>query len=125
MSLSQRPSSNIIKDNFDSEFISLINALNESIKEFYSAAKYNSKEISLFLNQLDPKFNSILTILSEISNLNPKENQGNILEDIAQCKNIINQLKNNTDLNLNNLKLFFDDAKIIFKRMKEKRNENL
>ena len=125
MSLSNKASSKMSQHNIDSEFINLINALNESISEFYGVAKYNNKEINTFLNQLDPKFNSIFTFLNEISNLNPEENIGKILDDITQCKNIISQLKNNTDLNLNNLKLFFDDAKILFKRMKEKRSENL
>ena len=125
MSLSSKASSKMNQHNIDSEFINLINALNESISEFYGVAKYNNKEINTFLNQFDPKFNSVFTFINEISNLNPEENIGKILDDITQCKNIISQLKNNTDLNLNNLKLFFDDAKILFKRMKEKRNENL
>ena len=37
----------------DSEFIGFINSLNESIKEFYNVAKYNTKEANAFLDLLD------------------------------------------------------------------------
>ena len=109
----------------DSEFIGFINALNESIKEFYSVAKYNTQETDTFLQLFEPQWNSMASLLNSISASNKSENIPKIFENILQCKNIINQLKNNSNLNFNNLNLFFDDAKILFKRMRIKRIENL
>ena len=109
----------------DSEFIGFINSLNESIKEFYNVAKYNTKETIAFLDLLDQQFDSLASLLNSISNPNNTENITKIVEIIIQCKNIDNQLRNNSNLNFNNLSLFFDDAKILFKRMRNKRNESL
>ena len=109
----------------DSEFIGFINSLNESIKEFYNVAKYNTKETIAFLDLLDQQFDSLASLLNSISNPNNSENITKIVEIIIQCKNIDNQLRNNSNLNFNNLSLFFDDAKILFKRMRNKRNESL
>ena len=109
----------------DSEFIGFINSLNESIKEFYNVAKYNTKETNAFLDLLDQQFESLASLLNSISNPNNNENITKIVEIIIQCKNIDSQLRNNSNLNFNNLSLFFDDAKILFKRMRNKRNESL
>ena len=117
--------SNNYSTTIDSDFIGLINALNESIKEFYSVAKYNTQETDSFLDLFDPLFNSIASLLNTINDSNKNENGEKILENIIQGKNIVNQLKKNSNLNFNNLSLFFDDAKILFKRMRNKRNENL
>ena len=101
----------------DSEFIGFINSLNESIKEFYNVAKYNTKETNAFLDLLDQQFESLASLLNSISNPNNNENITKIVEIIIQCKNIDSQLRNNSNLNFNNLSLFFDDAKILFKRI--------
>ena len=106
---------------FDAEFINLINALNESIKEYYNVSQYNLKETFSFLNFLDPQWNSIISLLNQ----NLEQNKGNIIENINQCQNVMEQLKSNS-LSINkNLHLFFNDAKIIFQKMREKRKEDL
>ena len=118
---SYKTSKNNTQLSLDSEFIGFINSLNESIKEFYNVAKYNTKETNAFLDLLEPQWDSISSLL----NSNKDENISKIFEIIIQCKSIVNQLRNNSNLNLNNLTLFFDDAKILFKRMRIKRNESL
>ena len=122
---SYKTSKNNTQLSLDSEFIGFINSLNESIKEFYNVAKYNTKETNAFLDLLEPQWDSISSLLKSISTSNKDENIGKIFEIIIQCKSIVNQLRNNSNLNLNNLTLFFDDAKILFKRMRIKRNESL
>ena len=122
---SYKTSKNNTQLSLDSEFIGFINSLNESIKEFYNVAKYNTKETNAFLDLLEPQWDSIASLLKSISTSNKDENIGKIFEIIIQCKSIVNQLRNNSNLNLNNLTLFFDDAKILFKRMRIKRNESL
>ena len=122
---SYKTSRNNTQLSLDSEFIGFINSLNESIKEFYNVAKYNTKETNAFLDLLEPQWDSIASLLNSISTSDKDENIGKIFEIIIQCKSIVNQLRNNSNLNLNNLTLFFDDAKILFKRMRIKRNESL
>ena len=122
---SYKTSRNNTQLSLDSEFIGFINSLNESIKEFYNVAKYNTKETNAILDLLEPQWDSIASLLKSISTSNKDENIGKIFEIIIQCKSIVNQLRNNSNLNLNNLTLFFDDAKILFKRMRIKRNESL
>ena len=122
---SYKTSRNNTQLSLDSEFIGFINSLNESIKEFYNVAKYNTKETNAFLELLDQQFESLASLLNSISNPSSNENITKIVEIIIQCKNIDSQLRNNSNLNLNNLTLFFDDAKILFKRMRIKRNESL
>ena len=122
---SYKTSRNNTQLSLDSEFIGFINSLNESIKEFYNVAKYNTKETNAFLDLLEPQWDSIASLLNSISTSDKDENIGKIFEIIIQCKSIVNQLRNNSNLNLNNLTLFFDDAKILFKRMRIKRNEIL
>ena len=122
---SYKTSKNNTQLSLDSEFIGFINSLNESIKEFYNVAKYNTKETNAFLDLLEPQWDSIASLLNSISTSNKDENITKIFEIIIQCKSIVNQLRNNSNLNLNNLTLFFDDAKILFKKMRIKRNESL
>ena len=110
---------------FDSEFINLINALNESIKEYYSVCQNNIKETDTFLNLFDPQWNSINTLLYQISNQNINQNKEKIAQNITQCQNIVNQLKSNSLYNHKNLRLFFDDAKVLFQKMRAKRKEDL
>ena len=125
MSLPKSSRDNMQVTSIDSEFIGLINSLNDSIKEFYSVAKYNSKETNTFLELFDPLLNSIVNLTNKFSVQNNQENISKILDNIVQCKNILNQVQNNSNLNYNNLNLFFDDAKILFQRMRKKRNDNL
>ena len=125
MSLPKSSRDNMQVTSIDSEFIGFINSLNDSIKEFYLVAKYNSKETNTFLELFDPLLNSIVNLLNKFCVQNKQENISKILDNIVQCKNILNQVQNNSNLNYNNLNLFFDDAKILFQRMRKKRNDNL
>ena len=102
MSLPKSSRDNMQVTSIDSEFIGLINSLNDSIKEFYSVAKYNSKETNTFLELFDPLLNSIVNLTNKFSVRSEQENISKILDNIVQCKNILNQVQNNSNLNYNN-----------------------
>ena len=122
MSSIKRTSREIIKKDLDKEFIAFINFLNESIKEFYLSAENNCREINIALDLFQPIFNNIISLLNGINNQHQKEA---IIENINKCESICNQIKLNSKLNYNNLHLFFEDAKILFGKMREKRKETL
>ena len=122
MSTIKRSSREIIKKDLDKEFIAFINFLNESIKEFYLSAENNCREINIALDLFQPFFNNIISLLNGINNQHQKEA---IIENINKCESICNQIKLNSKLNHNNLHLFFEDAKILFGKMREKRKETL
>ena len=122
MSSIKRTSREIIKKDLDKEFIAFINFLNESIKEFYLSTENNCREINIALDLFQPIFNNIISLLNGNNNQHQKEA---IIENINKCESICNQIKLNSKLNYNNLHLFFEDAKILFGKMREKRKETL
>jgi len=122
MSSIKRTSREIIKKDLDKEFIAFINFLNESIKEFYLSTENNCREINIALDLFQPIFNNIISLLNGNNNQHQKEA---IIENINKCESICNQIKLNSKLNHNNLHLFFEDAKILFGKMREKRKKTL
>jgi len=110
---------------FDDEFISLINGLSDSIKEFYKVSKYNISETSSFISYYKEQGQSMSLLIKEILNNNQYERISEFIEKIDKINEIITQLQNNTNSNEQNLNLFFQDAKTLFKKMKMKRKENL
>ena len=114
MSTSNQAKKINLSKSIDAEFIGLINSLNEYIKEFYEVLKFNAKELDVALTTFELQWNLIISLLNNIENPNTKVNVNKIMEIIIRCKNIVVQLKENSELNTNNLNHFFDDAKIIF-----------
>ena len=126
MSLRNQEYINIISpDIYDDEFINLINGLNESIKEYYKVSKYNVKETNNFLLLFEKQFKKIETSLNEMWPDTSSGNLNGIFQTILQLQNIVDQLQKNSKSNDQNLNLFFEDAKILFKKMILKRNETL
>ena len=122
MSTIKRSSREIIKNDLDKEFIAFINFLNESIKEFYLSTENNCREINIALDLFQPIFNNIISLLNGNNNQHQKEA---IIENINKCESICNQIKLNSKLNHDNLHLFFEDAKMLFGKLREKRKETL
>ena len=121
MSTSNQAKKINLSKSIDAEFIGLINSLNEYIKEFYEVLKFNAKELDVALTTFEPQWNLIISLLNNIENPNTKVNVNKIMEIIIRCKNIVVQLKENSELNTNNLNHFFDDAKIIFYKNERKK----
>ena len=110
---------------YEEEFINLINSLNESIKEYYKVSKHNIKETNNFLSIFEKEWKEMEKPLKEEIQKNSSEDIKKIIIKVSQSQNIITQIQKNSSANEQNLSLFFNDAKKIFKKMKEKRNENL
>ena len=113
------------QDLYDEEFISLLNCLSDSIKEYFKISKHNIKETNKFLDNFEKQWNSMQNSLNPIIQNSSFPNKNEVFQSIIQSQSIINQLQNNCQSNESNLNLFFEDAKILFKKMKSKRNENL
>ena len=111
---------------YDEEFISLINGLNDSIKDYFKVCKHNILETNTIINYYEEQAKSLE--LSTNDKLNSEKNK-NIneffIEKLKQINEYINQLKINNNSSNKNLDLFFEDAKIYFKKLKMKRNQIL
>ena len=113
------------KDIYDEEFIGYINGLNESIKEHYKVLKNNIKQTNEFLNFFKQQWELMKNSLNEIILNKSLSNVNQIFQIMENSQKIINDLIKNSTSNDNNLNLFFEDAKTLFRKMKIKRNENL
>ena len=110
---------------YDVEFVSLINNLNESIKEYYKVSKNNINEANSILLSYEQQAQDILNLMQHIINTSSNEKLEVLFSQIPKVLEVITQMKINASSNNNNLNMFFDDAKILFKNMKSKRKEKL
>ena len=115
----------IPQDLYNDEFIELINGLNESIKEYCKVFKHNIKETNNFLKYIENQRKIIEDSFINFKNNNSLGNINELFLKLNGIKDIVNQLQKNSDSNDRNLSMFFEDAKILFKKMKLKRNENV
>ena len=110
---------NINNSKKDDGFINLINILSDSIKEYYKVTKNANKNENILTNRAQKEINNFELYLKNNLKLND--------EKIKLFNGNINKILNNLDLNItsneNNLTFFFEDAKIIFKKMKDERQE--
>ena len=116
---------NISDKIYDEEFVLLINGLNESIKEYYKVSKNNIIEANTFLSYYKKQGQEMQSLIDEIQNTHSYQRIDEILEQIPKIDEIMDKLNENTRSNDNNLNLFSEDAKILFKKMKIKRHKNL
>ena len=110
---------------YDEEFVSLINSLNESIKEYYKVSKNNITEANTILISYDQQAQQIINLMNLMVKNSSYDRLNELFSQIPRVLEVIKQMKINTNSNNNNLTLFFDDAKILFKSMKFKRKEKL
>ena len=92
-------------NNLSEEFISNINILSDSIKEYYTVSKNTNKNINILFCSIE---NEIIV-------------KNNILKNTFsdKFKDSLIKLKFNIKSEENNLSSFFNDAKILFKRMRK------
>ena len=118
---SQKPQMNLL----NGELVSLINGLIESIKEYYHVSlskNSDAKNIFLFYEETDK---NIQMLLNDIINNNQYQKLTELLDKINLINKIIFQLRDNSDSCLQNLRLFFDDAKLIFQYIRGERQKQL
>jgi hypothetical protein len=102
------------------EFVNYINKLSDSIREYYKVSKNISKSKTFLVNSLENDVSISESILFNEDNttINKAQSIANITENI---KKNLNKLKINVNSGDKNLMNFFEDAKVIFKKMKDKR----
>ena len=113
------------EDFLNDDFVKNINTLSDSIKEYYKVTKNTNQNKTILLNAIEKKLNeseSISNILFSENN----EDYNNVQSYNEVSKKIIEffiKLKENINSDQRNLFSFFEDAKIIFKKLKDYRQE--
>ena len=106
------------------EFIGLINTLSDLIKEFYKVSKNVNKNKNMLINLAEGEINLTETILYKLSKKEINYKEINSFSNITEkLRDIFNKLQLNIISEEKNLIFFFEDAKVLFKKMKEKRQE--
>ena len=95
---------NINKNSLSSEFINYINTLSDSIKEYHKVSKNTNQNKNILIRELENRLNLY------------KFNDNNFLN---KYKEEFYKLKLNIISDNNNLFFFFEDAKVIFQKMRE------
>ena len=119
------PSKKINLNLLERDAVSLINALVDSIKEYYKISLSNNSDSNKLFLYYNEEMKNIQILLNDIINNNKYQKFNELFEQINFLNKISIQLKNKTTTNLNNLKLFYDDAKIIVKNIKTQRQKQL
>ena len=109
----------------EKDAVSLINALVDSIKEYYKISLSNNSDSNKLFLYYNEEMKNTQILLNDIINNNQYQKFNELFEQINFLNKISIQLKNKTTTNLNNLKLFYDDAKIIVKNIKTQRQKQL
>ena len=110
---------------YDEEFISLINKLNDSIKEYYKVAHHNITEENTYISYYEQQHQSIDILINDIINYNQYQRLNDLYDMNNKNKELLIKLQENSNSAENNLNLFFEQAKILFKGMKMKRKQHL
>ena len=90
---------------FNDEFVSYINSLSDSIKEYFKVTSNVNKNKNILINSLENELNPLIEFQSNES---------------KKIKDTISLLKLEINSDEKNLSLFFEDMKILFKKMKVK-----
>ena len=108
----------------DDEFIGYINTLSDSIKEFYKVSKNVNKNINILFKLAEDELNNsesvINSFLRQQININDISSISGINE---RLRDILGNLQMNLLSEEKNINFFFEDAKLLFKNMKEKRQQ--
>ena len=124
--INQQPNNTKPKMNLISgELVALINGLIESIKEYYEVSLSNNSDannIFLFYKEEEQK---VQNLLNEIINNNQYQKINEVFDEFNIMNKIIVQLQDNSKSFIQNLNLFFEDAKIIIKKIREQRQRQI
>ena len=90
---------------FNDEFVSYINSLSDSIKEYFKVTSNVNKNKNILINSLESDLMSLMEFQTNES---------------KKVKDTISLLKLEINSDEKNLSLFFEDMKILFKKMKVK-----
>ena len=109
----------------DDEFINIINILLDSIKEYYKVTKNINKNEFIIINSVKKVMNNFEQVFKDFfsKNINDNKELKTPKDIIEKINNNLNNLELNINSNEKNLVFFFEDAKVLFKKMKEERQE--
>ena len=109
----------------DGDLVSLINGLIESLKEYYKVSRSNNSDANKIFLFYQEEEQNLKILLNEIVNNNQYQKINELFDKINILNKIIAQLQDNSNSCLQNLNLFFEDAKLIFKNIKDQRQKQL
>ena len=108
------------------ELVNLINILSDSIKEYYKVCKNILKNKSTLIASMEFQINQTNSLADDLINEGYDINKiSQIKDSTTALNNIYNKLQLNFVSDEKNLTFFFEDAKILFRKMKTKRQENI
>ena len=116
---------NLNYDFLNDDFVKYLNTLSDSIMEYYKVSKNTNQNKEILLNAIEKKLNESESI-SNVMLIENNEDNNNVQSYNEVSKKIIEffiKLKENVNSDERNLLSFFEDAKIIFKKMKDYRQE--
>ena len=117
-----------LNENFlNKDFINYINNLSDIIREYFKISKNSNKYKTILVNDLEKELNTPELISNAILHTNDNNVAYNNVHPFNEVSNKINEnfkkLKESFNIEEVNLKKFFEDAKFIFKKMKDSRQE--
>lgn len=133
---------------YDDEFVSIINSLSSSIKDFFKSTRTSigtiKKSSELILDEILGSKSSISDVFMQVDSLllgkytqnkanntalskekHIKDKLNQIVEKLEGLNEIRTQMSKNTKQLELNCSKFYDEAKVIFKNMKNTRNQRL
>ena len=78
---------------YDDEFVSLINSLNESIKEYYKVSKNNINQANSILILYDQQAQAIINLMNLIVSTSSYDKLNELFEQIPKILEVIKQMK--------------------------------
>lgn len=109
----------------DGDLVSLINGLIESLKEYYKVSRSNNSDANQIFLYYQEEEKNLQILLNEIINNNQFDKVNELFDKVNTLNKIMVQLQDNSNSCLQNLNLFFEDAKLIFKNIRSQRQKQL
>ena len=115
---------NLDESIYSNEFVNLINTLLDSIKEYNKVSKNITKNERVLLNGAENWIKNSQSIINKIINEEFDSSQINLYNKTIENLIIaLNKLEANIISNEQNHLYFFEDAKVLFRKMSQKRRE--
>lgn len=112
-------------DRLKGDMVSLINKLIDSIKEYNKVSQTNNINANQIFSYYEKEQQQIQNLFNDIINNGQYQRVAELYEENNILSKLIEQLKENSNSSLQNLQLFFDDAKLIVQNIRTERQKEL
>ena len=112
-------------DRLKGDMVSLINKLIDSIKEYHKVSQTNNINANQIFSYYEKEQQQIQNLFNDIINNGQYQRVAELYEENNILSKLIEQLKENSNSSLQNLQLFFDDAKLIVQNIRTERQKEL